>query len=244
MALGEKLRSARIARKQSTSDVATATQMSVHVVEALEREDFSRISAPIYAKGFIRLYARHVGVDPEPLVGEYVSVFAGRDTTPVISDVELDVHRIPPSNVASPVDTNTHQEHDGQQISSGATPSNHAIVDDDDLRPSIIGAAAGVCRRAAQAVGGGLARIAGTLAKKPSGDSSRNNRNSALDERTWSGLILRYLPMLLALLVVVIFLASSFSSCSKKPSVDTTRGNTRDTPSVPLRSPPPEPFAN
>jgi hypothetical protein len=77
MALGEKLCNARLARKQSASDVATATRMKTQVVEAIEKEDFRRIPAPIYAKGFIRIYAEHVGLDPEPLVNEYMERFAG-----------------------------------------------------------------------------------------------------------------------------------------------------------------------
>ena len=76
MALGEKLCNARLARKESLSDVAAATRMKVQVVEAIEKEDFRRIAAPIYAKGFIRLYAEHVGLDPRPLIEEYASRFA------------------------------------------------------------------------------------------------------------------------------------------------------------------------
>ena len=30
----------------------------------MERDDFSRMAAPIYAKGFIRLYAEYLGLDP------------------------------------------------------------------------------------------------------------------------------------------------------------------------------------
>jgi CheY-like chemotaxis protein len=38
--------------------IAEATRMMVQVVEELEREDFRRIAAPIYGRGFIKLYAK------------------------------------------------------------------------------------------------------------------------------------------------------------------------------------------
>lgn len=75
MALGEILRKARLAKKETTSQVASATQMMTQIVEDLEQEDFSKIAAPIYGKGFIKMYARHVGLDPKPLVDEYVDRF-------------------------------------------------------------------------------------------------------------------------------------------------------------------------
>lgn len=81
MSLGEKLRNARLSKKLSTSEVAAATRMQVQLVEDLEREDFSRITAPIYGKGFIRLYAEHVGLDPKLLVDEYISRFVASKTS-------------------------------------------------------------------------------------------------------------------------------------------------------------------
>ncbi|MBM4142885.1 MAG: hypothetical protein FJ225_04725 [Lentisphaerae bacterium] len=72
MALGEKLRDARLRRKLTASQVAIATRMKMQTVEALEAEDFAKLAAPIYGKGFIRMYAEYVGLDPAPLVEEYL----------------------------------------------------------------------------------------------------------------------------------------------------------------------------
>ena len=77
MALGEDLRKARLARKETCSQVAAATRMKVQVVEDLEAERFDRIAAPIYVKGFIRLYAGHVGLDPKPFIDDYLSKIPG-----------------------------------------------------------------------------------------------------------------------------------------------------------------------
>ena len=74
--LGDTLRMAREHLKMSQNDVAEATRMKVHMVDSIERNDFSRIAVPLYGKGFIKLYAECVGLDPEPLVREYLIHYA------------------------------------------------------------------------------------------------------------------------------------------------------------------------
>lgn len=69
---GATLRAAREKRKLSQADVAAATRIKVHVVAAIENNDFSGIAAPLYGKGFIKLYAEFVGLDPDPLIRDYL----------------------------------------------------------------------------------------------------------------------------------------------------------------------------
>lgn len=76
MSIGRTLREARLSRKLTTSQIATATRMKVQMVEAIERDDFTLVTAPVYGKGFIRLYAENVGIDPRPLIADYASHFA------------------------------------------------------------------------------------------------------------------------------------------------------------------------
>ena len=70
--LGETLRAARERRGLSQVEVAEATRIKVHIIDAIEKNDFSRISVPLYGKGFVKLYAEHVGLDPAPLVRKYL----------------------------------------------------------------------------------------------------------------------------------------------------------------------------
>ena len=77
MALGASLRQAREAKGQTLSQVAEATRIMVQVVEDLEREDFRRIAAPIYGRGFLKLYAEHLEIDPEPLIREFMEIYTG-----------------------------------------------------------------------------------------------------------------------------------------------------------------------
>ncbi len=82
MALGAELKEARMRKKLTASEVASGTRMKVQTVAALEEEDFSSMAAPIYAKGFIKLYAEFVGLDSQKLVAEYVARFVEADEIP------------------------------------------------------------------------------------------------------------------------------------------------------------------
>ena len=77
MALGEILKKARVEKGYSISDVAENTHMMVQLVESIENEDFRRIAAAIYGRGFVRLYAEFVGLDPAPLIRDFMSIYDG-----------------------------------------------------------------------------------------------------------------------------------------------------------------------
>ncbi len=75
MALGKKLKQARLDRGLTTSEIAAVTRMKTQMVEDLENEDFSKVAATIYGKGFIRLFSEQVGIDSAPLIEEYLTRF-------------------------------------------------------------------------------------------------------------------------------------------------------------------------
>jgi cytoskeleton protein RodZ len=57
-------------RRQSLSlgDVSRQLKLSVRQVEALERDDFTFFGGPVFVHGFVRNYAKLLGLDPEPLL--------------------------------------------------------------------------------------------------------------------------------------------------------------------------------
>lgn len=69
--IGQILKQARENKKMSVSDIAHSTKAMVKHIEALEADDFSFFPAPIYAAGFIRLYAHCVGLNAEDLIQRY-----------------------------------------------------------------------------------------------------------------------------------------------------------------------------
>ena len=69
--IGQILKAARERRQISIADVSAATKMTSTFVQAIEADNFAALVAPIYARGFIKLYAECVGVDPMPLLKQF-----------------------------------------------------------------------------------------------------------------------------------------------------------------------------
>ena len=73
---GETLRKAREAKGLSAKEVADKTHIMLQIVEGLENEDFGKIVAPIYGRGFVKLYCAAVGIeDSRELVAEFMDIY-------------------------------------------------------------------------------------------------------------------------------------------------------------------------
>ncbi len=72
---GGKLRQARERRGVSLRQIAGSTKISVASLDALERNDLSRLPGGIFSRAFVRSYALEVGLDPEETVREFVECF-------------------------------------------------------------------------------------------------------------------------------------------------------------------------
>ena len=90
---GAMLRTARERKGLTMVEVTDATRIKPHIIASLEMDDYSVISAPLYGKGFIKLYAEYLGLDPAPLVRHYVNYYA-REVRPTL---KTDIP--PPSSV-------------------------------------------------------------------------------------------------------------------------------------------------
>jgi cytoskeleton protein RodZ len=91
---GGKLRDARERRGISLRQIANATKISIAALEALERNDISRLPGGIFSRAFVRSYAVEVGLDPETTIQEFIaqfpndSVTAGHPTSDRVEDHE------------------------------------------------------------------------------------------------------------------------------------------------------------
>src|SRR5438067_3521926 len=72
---GSMLRQARERRGVSVRQIASATKISVAALEALERNDISRLPGGIFSRAFVRSYATQIGLDPEQTVREFIEQF-------------------------------------------------------------------------------------------------------------------------------------------------------------------------
>ncbi len=75
---GKTLRAAREAKGLSVGQVAEQTHMMVQTVEGLENENFDKIVAPIYGRGFVKLYCEAVGLDPKPMIDAFMAIYSDR----------------------------------------------------------------------------------------------------------------------------------------------------------------------
>ncbi len=84
--LGARLRDAREARGLTSSQLAELTRIKIQQIEGLERDDFSKIPAPMYVKGFIRILAQELALDAKPLLELYTAQTQTQPEAPVVRD--------------------------------------------------------------------------------------------------------------------------------------------------------------
>ena len=92
---GNRLKQAREAQGKSLSDLAKTTRIAMNQLEGIERDNYDRIAAPIYVKGFIKNYASALGLDPAPLLDDVERILMdAKGDQPVVRK---------PTSVPSPV---------------------------------------------------------------------------------------------------------------------------------------------
>jgi cytoskeletal protein RodZ len=65
---GAVLRCCRENAHLSLEDVAEATKIGKNYLRALEADRYEELPSPVYLKGFLRIYATYLGLDPEALL--------------------------------------------------------------------------------------------------------------------------------------------------------------------------------
>jgi len=75
MDVGAALRDARELRGLSLNRLSQATKITVTILQAIETNRRDRLPAGIFLRGFVRAYAREVGLNPEDTVRQYLEQF-------------------------------------------------------------------------------------------------------------------------------------------------------------------------
>jgi cytoskeletal protein RodZ len=65
MSFGEKLRRERERQGLELADIAIATKIGTRHLQSIEDEDLSRLPGGVFNRGFVRAYARHLGMQDE-----------------------------------------------------------------------------------------------------------------------------------------------------------------------------------
>ncbi len=88
MAFGERLQREREMRGITLEEISKATRIGTRSLRALEQEDFGKLPGGIFNKGFVRAYARYLGIDEEQAVIDYIAALGEPD------DPALDSERL------------------------------------------------------------------------------------------------------------------------------------------------------
>ncbi len=70
---GDKFRKAREKKELSLDDVSNVTKISSRMLQAIEEEHFDQLPGGVFNKGFIRAYAKHLGLNSEDAVTDYLA---------------------------------------------------------------------------------------------------------------------------------------------------------------------------
>src|SRR6266576_3869990 len=102
--VGRTLREARERRGVSLRQIANATKIAMSALEALERNDISRLPGGIFSRAFVRSYAVEVGADPEQTLRDFLSQFPHDSVTVgsphvIVDDGSGDSRRLNPRAV-------------------------------------------------------------------------------------------------------------------------------------------------
>ncbi len=82
---GERLRREREMRNITLEEIAAATRIGTRSLQALEKEEFKKLPGGIFNKGFVRAYAKFLGINEEQAVSDYLAA-SGEAEKPVDLD--------------------------------------------------------------------------------------------------------------------------------------------------------------
>lgn len=117
--IGRALSQARLRAGLTVEEVSAATRVRVFIVYAIERDDFTPCGGDVFVRAHIRVLARAVGIDPQPLLEQYDAQRSGPPTsTPVVSvhEAEPIPHGAAP---AGPWDVSDVKDPDNGRINLG-----------------------------------------------------------------------------------------------------------------------------
>ncbi len=102
-AFGERLRREREMRGISLDEIVAATKIGTRLLRALEDEQFDLLPGGIFNKGYVRAYAKYVGIDEEQAVADYLA--AAEETPPearVIAQQHASIYADRPTQTGFP----------------------------------------------------------------------------------------------------------------------------------------------
>jgi len=86
---GARLRTERKRQNLSEQDVSARLHLSMTYLKALEADDYDRLPEPAFVKGYVRNYARLLGLPAEALVQDFQALVQDRGDDKLVSPVHM-----------------------------------------------------------------------------------------------------------------------------------------------------------
>lgn len=88
ISVGDSLRNARMVSGWAVSDVAKKLNLTPSAVEFIEANQFERLPGTTFARGYIRSYAKILGLDSNQLAQQFDQQFIGSTTTSSVQSID------------------------------------------------------------------------------------------------------------------------------------------------------------
>jgi cytoskeletal protein RodZ len=102
-AFGDKLRKQREQRGIELDAISNTTKISTRMLRALEEEHFDQLPGGVFNKGFVRAYARHVGLDEQEAIADYLAALNGTQVPPQENLPAIAANRAEPAIAAAKI---------------------------------------------------------------------------------------------------------------------------------------------
>src|SRR3954471_21409030 len=104
---GERMKREREMRAITIEQIAESTKIGSRMLNALEREDFAKLPGGIFNKGFVRAYAKYLGLDEEQAVTDFMAVYTEfqKKDQPLLGDPAVNGNGLSPAEAAAIAET-------------------------------------------------------------------------------------------------------------------------------------------
>ena len=77
---GAQLAALRVEHGYSTDYIAGKLHLRVRVIELIENDDYLNLPEPVFIKGYLRAYAKLMGIHPNPIIEQFNSLYIHEKT--------------------------------------------------------------------------------------------------------------------------------------------------------------------
>jgi cytoskeleton protein RodZ len=104
---GERMKREREMRAITIEQIAESTKIGSRMLHALEHEDFAKLPGGIFNKGFVRAYAKYLGLDEEQAVTDFMTVYTEfqKKDQPLLGEPGVNGNGLSPAEAAAIAET-------------------------------------------------------------------------------------------------------------------------------------------